>query len=341
MKRKMYAVTLIATTISMLMFAGCGNQKSDISDKEIAVEVPAEKVETEEPQEKSPILSDSDLETYDKIVVELDQYMADQDFENLFSTYSTYKELYPALSEKLEEKKEQYLKQIMSMFDSWIAEADELTIAGDKVNAKQKFEDIAIILNLKDHFEELEIYHEISHDRLSYYYEYNKYTESVNLMGNELNTLNDCYYRDKDWGTVNKYADRFGNSYDEYYEMQVSSTNEDRQSPCVIFNADNQYDVFHAEFVCHDRMEEYNKFHIEVYGDDTQLYISDSFSSYNEPMKIDVEITGYKLIKFVAVREDYNILWGQGMFPSVGLYNVSFSHSGAPEFEYYIPQNQE
>lgn len=335
-------IVLVTTASLALSFTGCRRQKPDIPDAaEAAVEVPAEEaVETQEPPGEAS-LSGSDLEAYDRIIEELDQYMADQDFENLFSAYSAYRETCPALSDKLEEKKTQYAEELKTIFDGWITEADELTIAVDTVNAKQKFEDIASINSMKNHFEELDIYDSITNERLSYYWEYNKYTQPANLMGKQFDTVDGCYYRDKDWGTVNKYEDRFGHSYDEYYELQVQSTRADRPNPYVIFNADNQYDIFHAEFVCHNRMKEYNQFHIEVYGDDTQLYVSDSFTSYNDPMAVDVEITGYRLIKFMAVREDYNTAWGEGKFPSVGLYQADFLYSEKPEFEYYDPQNQE
>lgn len=347
MKRKNLftsAVTITALSLSIgACISGCGKQRLEpvmVPTVEEVTPINEEEslsVATEE-ETISPALSNSDLETYNRITEELDRYMADQDFENLFSQYSTYKELFPALSDKLEEKKTQYVEQIMAIFDEWIAKADELTVAGDSVNAKEKINDIAIVTNIKYHFEELDVYDDISYERLSCYSDYNKYIEPVNLMGKEFDTVDGCYYHRGELGKYNKYEDRFGNIYDEYYELQVRSTNTDRPNPYVIFNADTQYEIFHAEFVCHNRMEEYNEFHVEVYGDDTQLYVSDTFSSYNDPMTIDVDITGYRLIKFVAVREDYNLPWGEGKFPSVGLYQAAFSHSKTPEFEYYIPQ---
>lgn len=322
---------LLLAVMTASTLSGCG-KKSETS------EPPAQAVAIEEPAVAVSEVEDSNGEEYDERIEELDQYMADQDFDNLFSVYSDYKEAYPDLSDKLEAKKMEYISQIKTLFDGWIAEADDLTVSGNKEDAKQKIDDIAVILILRDHFEELEVYHKISSERLSYYYEYNKSIEPMNILGMEFDMGDGCFFRDKDYGKYNKYEDRYGHSFDEYYELQVSSSNADRLYPYVVFNADNQYDIFHAEFVSHDRMKEYNEFHIEVFGDDTQLYVSDTFTSYHEPMAIDIDITGYRLIKFVAVQEDYNKPWGEGKFPSVGLYQASFLHSEAQPFEYYTPQ---
>lgn len=284
----------------------------------------------------APAPENSDLEAYDKIVEELDQYIANQDFEKLFSAYDAYRETNPALLDKLEEKKAQYVEQIILMFDEWIAAADELTVVGDNVNARQKLDGIAVITNMEYHFEELDIYDSISDERLSYYFDYNRCMGSVNLMRKEFDIGDGCYYRDQNWSEFNKFQDRYGGSYDEYYEFIVTQDNMKNRRPYVIFNADENYDTFNASLTCHNGMTEDKIFHIEVYGDDTLLYTSDTFSSYDEPFIINVDITGCKRIKFVAVREDHNLSFATKQ-PSVAMYEVSLSLTEIPEFEYYIP----
>lgn len=172
--------------------------------------------------------------------------------------------------------------------------------------------------------------------RLSCYINYNNYMEPVNLMCNEFD-IRSGYYRDQSWNEFNKFEDRYGNRYYEYYEFVVQQDNMRDERPYVIFNADGNYDMFNASLTCHKGMTEDKIFHVEVYGDDTLLYTSDLFTSYDEPFTINVDIAGYKLIKFVAVREDHNLSFATKQ-PSVAMYEASFSHTELPEFEYYIPQ---
>lgn len=347
--KRQYALAMISIASLTLLFTGCGRKANILErEQEAAVEAPAETVQVvveEEPPDNTS-LSDSDIETCEKIIEELDQYMVEQNFMGLFKVYEEYKEEYTFLSSELEEQKALYIEQITSLFDEWVGEADAFAVSGDMENAHNKINSISEIINMASHFEELEPYQDILSERLNYYVDYNTKAMPVDILGNHFDLGNECHYKDEtESANPGPYAenvyfiDRYGNVYQKYYDMIVKSTNINRDTPYVIFHADSQYDIFHAEFVCHNLMKEYNQFHIEVYGDDTQLYVSDSFTSYNEPMAIDVDITGYKFIKFTAVREDYNIAWGEGRFPSVGLYNASFSCSEVPEFEYYKPQN--
>ena len=349
---------LLFGLMPVFMLTACGGKNSDRWDwKEEYVEADEEDAEAfakeetpaetetpaemeKAPAEAAPALKEEELEAYYRIMDELDQYMRDEDLEGLFSAYNGYKEAYPTLSGKLEERKAMYVEQIKKVFDDWIAEADELVVSGDWQGGKEKFNDIARIKNMKDHFEELDAYSAITEERLSYYADYNRFVQPTGLMGKEFDMGDGCYYRDKDWGKNIKYEDRYGGSYDEYYELVVIQANMQNHRPYVTFNADGKYERFNAYFSCHKGMTEDKQFYIEVYGDDTLLYTSDSFTSYTEPMNIEVDITGYKLIKFVAVREDHNLSYATDQ-PSVGIYMASFSHTETPEFEYYIPQSLE
>ena len=345
MKRK----TVALMTACAISLSACGNNTQTVSNDDMAriteleqklaeLEKELEEVKAEQKETVSSEPDNSDSELFDEIVEELDQYIANRDFEMLFSEYSTYQEMYPELSDELEEKEIQYAEQIISIFDEWIVAADELAIADDIINAEQKLDDITAVTKMKYHFEELDDYNDICHDRLSYYASYWNYDDPENLMGKEFDIGDGGYYRDKSWSEYRKFEDRYGNSYDnEFYEFIVSQGNMENRRPYVIFNADGDYDMFHASLTCHNGMTEDKVFHVEVYGDGTLLYTSDSFSSYNEPFGIDVDITGCKLIKFVAVREDYNLSFATKQ-PSVAMYEVSISRTGTPEFEHYIPQ---
>lgn len=347
MKRKI--AVLMTAFVFVISLSACGDNMStsdNDSDKVRIKELERELEELKADQRESLTVQEetvpfesvnSDFELYDVIGKELDQYIADQDFEKLFSEYSIYREMYPELSEKLEEKKTQYIEQITSIFDERIADADELAVVGDNKNARQILDDIAVITKMKYHFEELDIYNDIYNERLSYYTYYNGYMEPVNLMCKEFDIGDGGYYRDKNWSQFNKFEDRYGGSYEEYYEFIVPQANMRNQRPYVVFDANENYEMFNACLTCHKGMTEDKIFHVEVYGDDTLLYTSDSFSSYEEPFTINVDITGCKLIEFVAVREDYNLSYATKQ-PSVAVYEVSFSHTKLPEFEYYIPQ---
>lgn len=337
-KKRLLLVPLMTT----LLFTGCGQTKENIpimeSSKEETSQITEESIQTTEETGEN-----FDNELYEEILEELNQYMADKDFDSLFSAYEDYSETYPELSDQLEEIKVQYVEQITNIFDTWIEEADKLMAEGDVQSARAKLNEIMAVHNEK--FGELEVYIDIVSNRNDYYTEYINNVEPLSLMdGNPFDMGDGCVYRDETDTKYDNltsdffYHDRYENIYNKYYALRVAQTNEKGEKPYVIFNSDNKYDKFTASFVCHREMDEDKVFHVEIYGDDTLLYTSDSFTSYNEPMTIDIDITGYKFIKFMAVREDHNLTVAADQ-PSVGLYDASFYHSEVPEFEYYTPSN--
>ncbi len=116
---------------------------------------------------------------------------------------------------------------------------------------------------------------------------------------------------------VKEYKTRNG-SYTEFILFIVTQRNNKGERPWVMFDTEDAYDHFEATFVCNEEMDENKVFHVEIYGDDEQLLESESINSYSQPLTIDLDITGYKMIKIVCVREDHNLSFATGQ-PSMAI----------------------
>lgn len=337
----------VAVVLAALLLAGCGTEEAERfpeEETEAVAEKDSEREEDAGPKEEDVQGEEPEFDgesENSEVLEELDRYMEEKDITGLFDAFQECLEEHPELSDELKERKTKYLGQISAVYDEMIAEADGMMAASNWEGATEKLNEIVLLQNEK--FSELDSYLEIVSGRQVYYGEYRRMQEPLDLLDiKPFDSGDGCFYRDdsdrenSNYNNYFFYIDRYGNTYKKYYELQVGKTNEKGEIPYVIFDSEQKYDIFRAKYVSHDEMKEDKVFHIEVYGDDTLLYRSESFTSYQEPMEIELGITGYRMIKFVAVREDHNLPLAEKI-PSVGLVEAGFYHSVMPEFEYYTP----
>ena len=211
------------------------------------------------------------------------------------------------------------------------------------VNRMLKKADEYYVNNEDDYFDILEElkteypeYAYLAIEREAYYSEYESYSNSIWLLGEE---PFDCKYMDGPKVTVFDYdyfVDKFGTEYDVYLEAVMSETNIGKNNRYVVYNADGKYDTFEGMIVAQEETDELNLFHAEVYGDEELIYTSKTINGYSDPLTFTVDIAGYSLIKICLVREDdyYAIAKAQ---PSVALVDAWFYNQNIPEFVPFVP----
>lgn len=189
-------------------------------------------------------------------------------------------------------------------------------------------------------FEELKTeypeYAYLAIERETYYSEYESYSNSIWLLGEE---PFDSKYMDGPKVTVIDYdyfVDKFGTEYDMYLEAIMSETNVGKNNRYVVYNANGEYDTFEGMIVPQEETDEINLFHAEVYGDGELIYTTETINGYSDPLTFTVDIAGYRLVKICLVREDDYLSIAKAQ-PSVALVEAWFYNQNIPEFIPFEP----
>lgn len=277
-----------------------------------------------------------ELETQlSEIEEELDFYMLNNDFATLFTTLTSFKENYPDLLDRLNEKEAEYIDRVKGLLDSWIMEADNYAVNLDFDSAHDKLNEVRDAIAMEGLPADISAYMEIITDRNLYYNTYYQHFVPSNLISKNQVFDGNYWFEESGASFNDSNYDRYGHFYTTFFRLYAAND----QTSKVIFNAGGNYERFGASFVVPQTVEQDKSFVIEVYGDDVLLASYSGITSYDEPTTIEVDITGYKLINFKVYREDTTLYWKA---PHLILYDANFYNVTPIDFEYYIaPENVE